>query len=57
MEDEFSAGDREVLYRVIERRRDVRAFRPDPIPGLGGLVMRLLDHGEIAIFDQKLISG
>jgi len=21
-----------VLYRVIERRRDVRAFRPDPIP-------------------------
>ena len=32
MEDEFSAGDREVLYRVIERRRDVRAFQPDPIP-------------------------
>jgi 5,6-dimethylbenzimidazole synthase len=32
VEDEFSAGDREVLYRVIERRRDVRAFRPDPIP-------------------------
>jgi 5,6-dimethylbenzimidazole synthase len=29
---EFSAADREVLYRVIERRRDVRAFRPDPIP-------------------------
>ena len=32
MEDESSAGDREVLYRVIERRRDVRAFQPDPIP-------------------------
>ena len=32
MEDEFSAADREVLYRVIERRRDVRAFRPDSIP-------------------------
>jgi 5,6-dimethylbenzimidazole synthase len=32
VEDEFSSGDREVLYRVIERRRDVRAFRPDPIP-------------------------
>ena len=30
--DEFSAADREVFYRVIERRRDVRAFRPDPIP-------------------------
>jgi 5,6-dimethylbenzimidazole synthase len=30
--DEFSVADREVFYRVIERRRDVRAFRPDPIP-------------------------
>src|SRR4029077_8194594 len=30
--EEFSAADREVVYRVIERRRDVRAFRPDPIP-------------------------
>ncbi len=32
MVEEFSAADREVFYRVIERRRDVRAFRPDPIP-------------------------
>ena len=30
--EEFSAADRDVFYRVIERRRDVRAFRPDPIP-------------------------
>lgn len=30
--EEFSAADREVFYRVIERRRDVRAFRPGPIP-------------------------
>jgi len=30
--EEFSAADREVFYRVIERRRDVRAFRPAPIP-------------------------
>ena len=30
--EEFSAADREVFYRVIERRRDVRAFRPDLIP-------------------------
>jgi 5,6-dimethylbenzimidazole synthase len=30
--EEFSAADRELFYRVIERRRDVRAFRPDPIP-------------------------
>ena len=31
MQEEFSAADREVLYRVIERRRDVRAFRSDPV--------------------------
>ena len=30
--EEFSAADREVFYRVIERRRDVRAFRPEAIP-------------------------
>src|SRR4029077_18048086 len=30
--EEFSVADREVFYRVIARRRDVRAFRPDPIP-------------------------
>ena len=30
--EEFPAADRDVFYRVIERRRDVRAFRPEPIP-------------------------
>lgn len=32
MNDEFSPADRATLYRIIERRRDVRAFTPDPIP-------------------------
>ena len=27
---EFSEADREALCRVIDGRRDVRAFRPDP---------------------------
>ena len=46
MEDEFSAGDREVLYRVIERRRDVRAFRSDPIPF--ATLYRMLDAAHHA---------
>ncbi len=29
---EFSHAERAALYRVIESRRDVRAFRPDPVP-------------------------
>ena len=28
----FSEDDRETLYRVIDSRRDVRAFRRDPVP-------------------------
>ncbi len=32
MNDVFSAADRAAFYRVIERRRDVRAFKTDPIP-------------------------
>jgi 5,6-dimethylbenzimidazole synthase len=31
MVDVFSAAERTTLYRVIESRRDVRAFRSDPI--------------------------
>jgi hypothetical protein len=31
MGDGFSPAERTVLYRVIESRRDVRAFRADPI--------------------------
>jgi 5,6-dimethylbenzimidazole synthase len=30
--DDFSDADREALYRVIDSRRDVRAFRRDPVP-------------------------
>src|SRR5262245_6077246 len=32
MSQAFSPPERNVLYRVIERRRDVRAFKPEPIP-------------------------
>jgi 5,6-dimethylbenzimidazole synthase len=32
MPEEFSDADREALYRVIGSRRDVRAFRRDPVP-------------------------
>jgi nitroreductase len=31
MIDVFSLAERAALYRVIESRRDVRAFRTDPI--------------------------
>lgn len=33
MSEEFSDADRQTLYRVIGSRRDVRAFRRDPVPG------------------------
>lgn len=29
----FNAADRDALYRVIAARRDIRRFRPDPVPG------------------------
>jgi 5,6-dimethylbenzimidazole synthase len=32
MERTFSATDREVIYRLIRNRRDIRQFAPDPIP-------------------------
>jgi len=32
MSGDFSEADREALYRVIGSRRDVRAFRRDPVP-------------------------
>jgi 5,6-dimethylbenzimidazole synthase len=44
--EEFSAADRAVFYRVIERRRDVRAFRPDPIPS--ETLYRILGAGHHA---------
>jgi 5,6-dimethylbenzimidazole synthase len=30
--DAFSEAEREVIYRVMRGRRDVREFRPDPVP-------------------------
>lgn len=32
MNHEFSVEEREAVYRAIEQRRDVRAFRSDPVP-------------------------
>lgn len=32
MEQTFSAAEREVIYRLIRSRRDIRQFAPDPIP-------------------------
>ena len=42
----FSDEDREAVYRVIEQRRDVRAFRPDPIPA--AVLGRILDAAHHA---------
>jgi 5,6-dimethylbenzimidazole synthase len=30
--DDFSQADRQAIYRVMRARRDVREFRPDPVP-------------------------
>jgi 5,6-dimethylbenzimidazole synthase len=40
MERTFSATDREVIYRLIRSRRDIRQFAPDPIPA--ELLQRIL---------------
>jgi 5,6-dimethylbenzimidazole synthase len=32
MDRTFSAAEREVIYRLIRSRRDIREFAPDPIP-------------------------
>src|SRR6185436_16212846 len=42
----FSAGDREAVYRVIASRRDVRAFRRDPVPD--AVLERILDAAHHA---------
>src|SRR5215470_18114646 len=46
VEDEFSAEDRSALYRIIERRRDVRAFRSDPVPD--DVLYRMLTAAHLA---------
>jgi nicotinate-nucleotide--dimethylbenzimidazole phosphoribosyltransferase len=42
----FAAGARESLYNVIEARRDVRRFRPDPVPA--ETVTRILEAAHTA---------
>lgn len=32
MSNDFSDADREAFYRLITARRDIRKFRPDPVP-------------------------
>ena len=42
----FSEGDRAALYAIIEARRDIRRFRPDPIPD--ATLMRVLSAAHAA---------
>jgi len=42
----FPADQRAAAYAVIEARRDVRRFRPDPIPG--GVLRRVLGAAHVA---------
>ena len=46
MTQEFSRDEREAVYRAIEERRDVRAFRADPIPD--ATLQRILDAAHHA---------
>jgi len=46
MTQEFSRDEREAVYRAIEERRDVRAFRTDPIPE--ATLQRILDAAHHA---------
>ena len=42
----FPSGDRASLYDVIAARRDVRRFRPDPIPD--AMLRRILEAAHAA---------
>lgn len=46
MERTFSAADREVIYRLIRSRRDIRRFASDPIPP--ETLRRILEAGHHA---------
>ena len=53
MEEAFTPEDRAALYRIIESRRDVRAFRSDPVPN--EVLFRILTaahHGPSVGFMQ-----
>src|SRR5947209_14841504 len=42
----FSDAEREALYRVMRSRRDIRRFRPDPLPG--AVLQRILEMAHLA---------
>jgi 5,6-dimethylbenzimidazole synthase len=42
----FSPAERETIYRVIQARRDIRQFRPDPIPA--EVLRRILEAAHLA---------
>jgi 5,6-dimethylbenzimidazole synthase len=45
MGDVFSPAERAALYRVIESRRDIRAFRTDPLShGILHRILRAAHH-------------
>ena len=46
MDRTFSATEREVVYRLIRSRRDVRQFAPDPIPP--EMLLRILEAAHHA---------
>ena len=46
MGDSFRADEKDVVYRVIESRRDVRSFRSDPVPE--HVLWRILDAAHHA---------
>ena len=53
MVESFSASEREAIYRVIESRRDVRAFRPDPVSDeILGRVLLAAHHAPSVGFMQ-----
>lgn len=49
----FTPGDREAVYRAIAGRRDVRHFRPDPVPDeVLGRILRAGGHAPSVGFSQ-----
>jgi len=46
VEPDFSESERNAVYRVIEARRDVRVFLPDPVPD--AVIARILRAGHLA---------
>lgn len=46
MADEFTGVDRDAIYRVIQARRDIRNFSPEPVPA--GVLRRILEAAHFA---------